>query len=95
MLPFTIPAGTYNGQDKNVKTVSMWNLAIANASMPDSLAYEITKLALEDNARMVQIHASAIETLASNWDKNNFMPFHPGAVRYYKEIGITIPAALR
>lgn len=95
MQVFTIPAGTYNGQDYDVTTVSMWNFAVANASVPDSLAYEITKLALEDNARMVQIHASAIETLAENWDKNNFMPFHPGAVRYYEEIGITIPEALR
>lgn len=95
MQVFTIPAGTYNGQDYDVATVSMWNFAVANASVPDSLAYEITKLALEDNARMVQIHASAIETLAENWDKNNFMPFHPGAVRYYEEIGITIPEALR
>lgn len=95
MLPFTIPAGTYNNQDYEVKTVSMWNFAIANASIPDSLAYEITKLALEDNARLVQIHASAVEALAENWDKNNFMPFHPGAVRYYEEIGISIPEELR
>ncbi|MGP9804939.1 TAXI family TRAP transporter solute-binding subunit [Paracoccus sp. NSM] len=95
MQEFTIPAGTYNGQDDEIRTVSMWNFAIAHASVPDSLAYEITKLALEDNARLVQIHASAVETLAEHWDKNNFMPFHPGAVRYYEEIGITIPDALR
>lgn len=95
MQPFTIPAGTYNNQDYEVNTVSMWNFAIAHASVPDSLAYEITKLALEDNARLVQIHASAVEALAENWDKNNFMPFHPGAVRYYEEIGISIPEELR
>ncbi|MDZ7904777.1 MAG: TAXI family TRAP transporter solute-binding subunit [Cypionkella sp.] len=95
MSAFTIPAGTYKGQDTDLASVSMWNFAIANASIPDSLAYEITKLVLEDNERMKQIHASAVETLAANWDKNNFMPFHPGAVRYYEEIGITIPAELR
>lgn len=95
MLPFTIPAGTYNGQDSDLKTVSMWNFAVANTEMPETMAYEITKLVLEDNARMMQIHASAEETLAKNWDKNNFMPFHPGAVRYYQEIGISIPEELR
>lgn len=95
MQPFTIPAGTYKGQDSDIPSVAMWNFAIAHASMPDSLAYEITKLALEDNPRMVQIHASAIEALPENWDKNNFMPFHPGAVRYYEEIGIKIPDQLR
>jgi len=95
MQPFTIPAGTYKGQDTDVPSVAMWNFGIAHADLPESLAYEITKLVLEDNARLQQIHKSAVETLASNWDKNNFMPFHPGAVRYYEEIGITIPAELR
>jgi len=95
MQPFTIPAGTYKSQDADVPTVAMWNFALANASLPDSLAYEITKLVLEDNKRMQQIHKSAVETLAENWDKNNFMPFHPGAVKYYEEIGIEIPETLR
>lgn len=95
MQPFTIPAGTYNGQDADVPSVAMWNFAIAHQDLPESLAYEITKLVLENNERMQQIHASAVETLAENWDTNNFMPFHPGAVRYYEEIGITIPAELR
>ena len=95
MQPFIIPAGTYEGQDADVATVAMWNYGIANASLPESLAYEITKLVLEDNARLQQIHKSAVETLAENWDTNTFMTFHPGAVRYYEEIGITIPDALR
>jgi uncharacterized protein len=95
MQPFTIPAGTYNGQDADVPSVAMWNFAIAHQDLPESLAYEITKLVLENNERMQQIHASAVETLAENWDTNNFMQFHPGAVRYYEEIGITIPAELR
>jgi hypothetical protein len=95
MQDFIIPAGTYEGQDEDIPSVSMWNFAIAHQDLPESLAYEITKLALEDNARMKQLHASAVETLAENWDTNNFMPFHPGAVRYYEEIGITIPEDLR
>lgn len=95
MQDFSIPAGTYEGQEEDIPSVSMWNFAIARQELPESLAYEITKLALEDNERMKQLHASAVETLAENWDTNNFMPFHPGAVRYYEEIGITIPEELR
>ena len=30
-----------------------------------------------------------------NWDKNTFIPFHPGAVKYYEEKGIKIPANLK
>lgn len=95
MAPLTIPAGTYAGHDYDQPTVALWNFAIAHQDMPESLAYEITKLAMENPDRMVQIHAAAAETLVKNWDKNTFMPYHPGAVRYFTEKGITIPDALK
>ena len=63
--------------------------------MPESLAYEITKLVMENNDRMKAIHATAAETIAANTDKNTFLPFHPGAVRYYEEAGIAIPDELK
>ncbi len=92
---FTIPAGTYSGQDQDDATVAMWNFAVVHRDMPESLAYEITKLVLENNERMVQIHSAARATLTENWDNNGFLPFHPGAVRYFEEQGITIPEDLR
>jgi uncharacterized protein len=95
MAPLTIPSGTYAGHDYDQPTVALWNFGIAHADMPESLAYEITKLAMDNPERMVQIHAAAKETLVENWDKNTFMPFHPGAVRYFEEKGITIPDALK
>ena len=95
MAPFTIPSGTYKGHDYDQNTVALWNFAIAHKDMPESLAYEITKLALENNDRMVQIHATAKETKVENWDKNTFMPFHPGAVKYLTEKGISVPDNLK
>ncbi len=92
---FTIPAGTYTVQDADEASVAMWNFAVAHKDMPESLAYEITKLVLENNERMMQIHAAASETLIENWDKNGFLPYHPGAVRYLEEQGITVPDNLR
>lgn len=56
---FTIPAGTYTAQEEDQSSVAMWNFAIANADMPEDLAYEITKLVMENNDRMLQIHAAA------------------------------------
>ena len=61
----------------------------------ESLAYEITKMVMENNEGMMQIHSSAAETLPENADKNTFLPYHPGAVRYFDEKGIEIPAELR
>jgi uncharacterized protein len=95
MAPLTIPAGTYAGHDYDQNTVALWNFAIAREDVPESLAYEITKLAMENPDRMVQIHSAASETLLENWDKNTFMPFHPGAVRYFEEKGIAIPDNLK
>jgi TRAP transporter TAXI family solute receptor len=95
MAPLTIPAGTYAGHDYDQPTVALWNFAIAHKDMPDTLAYEITKLALDNPDRMVQIHAAAEETVLENWDKNTFMPFHPGTVKYLEEKGITVPDKLK
>lgn len=61
-------------------------VAVAHKDLPDSLAYEITKLALDNNDRMLQIHATASETKVENWDKNTFMTLSPrrGAVLHRK-----------
>jgi hypothetical protein len=95
LAAFQVPGGLYQGFPEPQGTVSLWNFAVANAEMPESLAYEITKLVMESNDRMIQIHATAAETIAQNIEKNTFLPFHPGAVRYFEEKGITIPAELK
>ena len=93
---FTIPAGTYSAQAEDQLSVAMWNYAIARADMPETLAYEVTRLVLENNDRMRQIHAAAAATLIENAVPNNgFLPFHPGAVRYLTEQGIEVPENLR
>ncbi|BBK40345.1 C4-dicarboxylate ABC transporter substrate-binding protein [Allostella vacuolata] len=90
VAPFTIKAGTYKQQTVDNKTLSMWNFGIAHKTLPEDLAYAITKAILENNARMVQTHSAAVDTLAKNATTNRFLPFHPGAARYYKEIGVAI-----
>jgi uncharacterized protein len=52
--------------------------------------YEIVKTAFENQPRLVNATSAARETLPQNVDKDTFLPFHPGAVRYYREVGIKI-----
>jgi uncharacterized protein len=92
---FTIPGGTYTIQDADQPSVAMWNFAVVHADMPESLAYEITKLVMENNDRMLQIHAAAAATLPENFVNNSFLPFHPGAVRWFLENGYEIAPELR
>lgn len=96
VAPFTIPANTYTVQTEDQMSVAMWNYVIVRADMPETLAYQITSLVLDNNERMVQIHAAAAATLAENAVPNNsFLPFHPGAVRALTERGIEVPETLR
>lgn len=91
---FEIKASTYTTLTKPARSVSMWNFAIANCDLPESFVYEATKVVMSDNARMVGIHKAATATVPANWDKNTFMPWHPGAARWFNENGAKIPASL-
>ena len=50
-----------------------------------------SKQFFENQPRLLKAHSAASETLPQNVMKNTFLPFHLGALRYYREIGISIP----
>ncbi|MDX1636173.1 MAG: TAXI family TRAP transporter solute-binding subunit, partial [Marinobacter sp.] len=87
---FTIPATTYTTLKEPARAVSMWNFAIANCDLPESFVYEVTKLTMENNDKMVSIHKAAQSSVPSNYDKNNVLPWHPGAARWFNENGYKI-----
>ena len=92
---FTIPSGTYPSLGEDQLSVSMWNFAIAHKDLPESFVYEVVKTVMENNPKMVEIHKAAVETLPENFDKNTFIPWHPGAVKWFEENGFNIPADLK
>jgi uncharacterized protein len=89
-----VPKGTYKTLKEDHKTVGVYNFFIVHKDLDADTAYKITKAVLENNAEMVKGHAAAVETVMKNWDKNTFLPFHPGAVKYYAEKGVKIPDKL-
>jgi uncharacterized protein len=89
-----IAAGTYRSLDKDYATIGVYNFAIGRADLPDDLVYQLVKAVFEDQPRLVKATATAIDTVPQNVVKDTFLPFHPGAVRYYREIGISIPQSL-
>ncbi len=90
----TIPAGTYTSLGKDYTTVGVYNFAVGRADLPDDLVYNLVKAVFDNQPRLVSSTDSAKETVPQNVLKDTFLPFHPGAVRYYREIGINIPDSL-
>jgi uncharacterized protein len=91
LSPATVPSGSYKGQTTEIRSVSGWNFVVANKDLPDDVAYAITKAVLTASDPQSQIYSGADGTLARNAPYNRVMPFHPGALRFYKEAGIQIP----
>ncbi|MEO1249443.1 MAG: TAXI family TRAP transporter solute-binding subunit [Pseudomonadota bacterium] len=91
---FTIPSDTYPTMSDDHESVSMWNFAIAHADLPESFVYAIVDTVMSQHENMIGIHKAAVETIPENIDKNTFIPWHPGAVRWFRENGYEIPAEL-
>lgn len=92
---FMIPASTYETLEEDARAVSMWNFAIAGCNLPEDFVYEVTKLTMENNDRMMDVHRTAATTIPENIKYNTVLPFHPGAVRWYEENGYEIDDELK
>ena len=92
--PYVIPAETYPGQTDLVTTIAQPNFLAVRADVDEDAVYQITKTMYENLPFLNSIHPA---TKAMNIDKAIAglpLPLHPGAARYYKEVGIEIPAEL-
>lgn len=89
----TVPGGTYNGSPDDVTTLSYWNMFIAPKSIPDDLAYELAKLVIENEPTFKDGHKSA--SIQPEFVAEIKVPLHPGAYKYYQELGIEIPDEIK
>lgn len=89
-----IPAGTYRGQAETLKSAGFWNFLIARGSLDPTVAHTVTKALMADPRAVAGIHASAVESTAENAAQNGFLPFHPGARRFYQEKGVPLNAPI-
>jgi TRAP transporter TAXI family solute receptor len=92
--PYTIKAGTYPGQNKDISTIAQPNFLAVNENVDENHVYLLTKTMFANLPFLQAIHpatkAMAIEKAMAGLP----VPLHPGAAKYYKEIGMTIPSHL-
>lgn len=89
----TFPAHKFYKGASQVQTVSLWSMLMGRADLPEELAYQITKGIYENKEIMVAAHKGA-EGMAPKDVLNLTVPLHSGAVKYYKEVNISLPEAL-
>jgi TRAP transporter TAXI family solute receptor len=84
-----IPAGAYPGVSAPVSVAGVANVLVVNRAMPDDLAYDITRLLFERQAELVSIHPEARNLSLTTAVKGSPAPYHPGALRWYRQQGAT------
>lgn len=87
-FPTTIPAGTYNKQDKPHHTLAWMGLFVVHKDMSDQLAINILKAVFEHKDELDKIHAQFKKISLENAVKGMPIPWHPGAEKLYKEKGV-------
>lgn len=86
-----IPKETYAGMQRDNRNLTVWNILVVAASMPEALAYDLVKVLFEQKQALVAVHKEAEQiALANQTGKVSPVPFHPGALRYYREQGVQV-----
>jgi len=84
-----IKAGSYPGQTKDNAIADVWNILVTGGRLSDDDAYKIVKTLVERKADLVAVHKEAESfSLENQVQERSPIPFHPGALRYFKEQGV-------
>lgn len=90
----TMPAGVYEGVDATA-VLGVPNVLTVSSAMDEDLAYAITRAMFENIAELQAVHPAANQTTVAFTLSATPVPLHPGAIRYYEEIGASVPDRLR
>ena len=90
---YTIPAGTYAGQDTDVQTVTVKATLIVSANADEEQVYNLTKAIFDNAAAIAAENGKGAELSVENATTGMTAPFHPGAAKYFAEQGVTVETA--
>ena len=90
----TIPGGYYKCLPEDTYNVGLYNMVIANVATDDELIYQVVKACYENQDLIKSIFAQFGNEMSIENIGYSTIPYHAGAVRYFKEIGADVPAEL-
>ncbi len=83
-----IPGGLYRGSDSDTPTFGVKATLVTTARVDADVVYELVKAVFENLDNFRQLHPAFAHLKAAEMLEGNSAPFHPGAIKYYKEAGL-------
>ncbi|HBT39498.1 MAG: TRAP transporter solute receptor, TAXI family [Thermotoga sp. 50_1627] len=87
-VKIVVPASTYKGVDVDVVTVAVKAMLAVRAEMPEDLAYQLLKTMYANQKRLIEAHAKGELIIPETGKEGMSIPLHPGAERFFKEMGL-------
>ncbi|THF56211.1 TAXI family TRAP transporter solute-binding subunit [Pseudothauera rhizosphaerae] len=83
-----IPANTYQGQTADIPTARIRNLLVTHSGVPDDTVYIMVKAMFERLDQLTAAHSAAKGIVREEAANGMPLPLHPGAEKYYREVGL-------
>ena len=84
-----IPAGTYPKQTTEIKVPTFGAHIVVHCKQPEDLVYKMTKAIAENVAQIALVHKGMAKLTVAEMGVDDGVPMHAGALKYYKEKGIS------
>jgi TRAP transporter TAXI family solute receptor len=91
---YDFPPGTYPNQTELIRTIGSPNVLVTRSDIPEDVVYNVTKVIWENLATLQEIHGATKDMRLEIAIDGLGAPLHPGAIRYYREVGLNIPERL-
>ena len=85
-IPYAIAKGTYKSLEADIPTFAAWKLVAAKREFSEEAVYQIVKTVFEHLDELQKVHPSAKFIRPDNIEKIK-IPYHAGAIKYFKEKG--------
>jgi TRAP transporter TAXI family solute receptor len=88
-FPVTVKAEKYSDLETDLEAINVGNMQLlSHANVSEDIVYEFTKRVYENRAKIAEQHPAGKALNPKNIVRDTGTPFHPGAIKFYKEAGI-------